>query len=356
MPPVPPELDAVSSIGGVPVLGILIAIVGSAFLALGAQFQHSGVSQVENSHGTGEKAGLSVSQILRLLGRPWWLLGTVMLGLAILFQLMSLAFAPLIVVQPLGVIALVITSLVNARVAHINIDRKMWRSIALCVGGIGIFVAFAAVYATEHVLGGTQLLIVLGVLGWIVAMLGLVFGIWRKRLGPLFYIIAAGVLYGFVATLAKAVINRIGNSNLDWLTVLCLLAMGIAAVLGAYFVQTAYSVGSPDLVIAGLTVVDPLVAVIIGITVFGEASNVPPWVMVVWVIAAGISVLGVFELARHHPQTHRGTTADLTEVARQLHLSAQGVMNPAPEASADPSPIALDARGPEKPGSGTGVA
>ena len=69
--------------------------------------------------------------------------------------------------------------------------------------------------------------------------------------------------------------------------------------------QTAYSLGSPDLVIAGLTVVDPLIAVAIGIAVLGEASNAPLWVIPVWAIAAAIAIYGVLQLAKHHPQTHR---------------------------------------------------
>ena len=72
-----------SVIGGVPVLGIAIALLGGVFLALGAQFQHKGVDVVEERHGSGHKAGLSVRQLLRLASSPWWLLGTVMLGQAI---------------------------------------------------------------------------------------------------------------------------------------------------------------------------------------------------------------------------------------------------------------------------------
>ena len=78
-----------------------------------------------------------------------------------------------------------------------------------------------------------------------------------------------------------------------------------AAALGGYFVQTAYSVGSPDLVIAGLTVIDPLVAISIGIVVLGEASEAPWWAIPVWMLAGALAVIGVFQLAKHHPQTHR---------------------------------------------------
>lgn len=304
----PPELsDLTEQITLTPYqsIGIPIALVGAVFLSLGAQFQHRGVTRVELSHGDGEKAGLSIRQLMHLLARPSWVAGTLMLGLAILFQLTSLGFAPLIVVQPLGVVALVITAVLNARLSKIRLDRHAIRAIAMCVSGVGIFVAIAAVYAIEQEITEVQLLIVLGVLGIVLAAFAFAFAFARRIVGAMFYIIGAGVLFGFVATLAKVVINRILNNNFEWLTVLAIVALLASAALGSYFVQTAYSVGSPDLVIAGLTVVDPLVAVLIGVVVLGEASLIPPAFAIVAVVAGAIAILGVLQLAKHHPQTHR---------------------------------------------------
>lgn len=306
------DLDAQSIIGNIPVVGILIALVGAVFLSLGAQFQHRGVEIVEERHGSGARAGLSIRQILHLLARPSWVIGTVMLGLAIVFQLTSLGFAPLIVVQPIGAVALVITAVVNARVTKTRLDGPVLRAIGFCVAGVAVFVTVAAFVAQEQVVAELQLTIILSVLGGVMVLLALTFAFARKRAGALFYILSAGVLYGFVATLAKVVINRLGNlfagnvevGAAEWLTIGCVVALLAAAGLGAYFVQTAYSLGSPDLVIAGLTVVDPLIAVAIGITVLGEASRAPLWVIPVWAVAAALAVYGVFQLAKHHPQTH----------------------------------------------------
>ncbi|MFN4000926.1 DMT family transporter [Microcella sp.] len=304
----PPELsDLTEQITLTPYqsIGIPIALIGAVFLSLGAQFQHRGVTRVEETHGNGDKAGLSMRQLMHLLARPSWVVGTLMLGLAILFQLTSLGFAPLIVVQPLGVVALVMTAVLNARVSKIKLDRHAVRAIAMCVSGVGIFVAIAAVYAIENEITEVQLLIVLGILGLVLAAFGVAFAFARRSVGAMFYIVGAGVLFGFVATLAKVVINRILNNNFEWLTVLAIVALLASAALGSYFVQTAYSVGSPDLVIAGLTVVDPLVAVLIGVVVLGEAALIPPAFAIVAVVAGAVAILGVLQLAKHHPQTHR---------------------------------------------------
>lgn len=307
-----PGLSEQSAIGNLAPIGILIALVGAVFLSVGAQFQHRGVEIVEERHGSGARAGLSVHQLLLLLARPSWVIGTGMLVLAIVLQLTSLGFAPLIVVQPIGAVGLVIAAIVNARVTQTKIAGPVRRAIAFCVGGIALFVTVAAFVAQEQVVEELQLTIILSVLGGVIVLLALTFAFSRKRAGALFYIIAAGVLYGFVATLAKVVINRLGNlmaglvgGDFEWLTLGCVVALLVAAALGAYFVQTAYSLGSPDLVIAGLTVVDPLIAVTIGIAVLGEAAHAPLWVIPVWAIAAAVAVYGVFQLAKHHPQTQR---------------------------------------------------
>ncbi|HWH26774.1 MAG TPA: DMT family transporter [Pseudolysinimonas sp.] len=336
MPPELTDITASSIIGGSAPLGIVIALVGGVFLALGAQFQHRGVAIVEERSGSGHKQGLSIKQLLRLASSMWWLGGSILLGLAILFQLTSLTFAPIIVVQPLGVVALVITAIVNARVSRVKLQGAAIRAIVFCVSGIAIFVSVAAVFAKEPVVQRPQLIAVLIILAAVLVILAVTFAIFRKRAGAVFYIVAAGVLYGFVATLAKVVINRLGNEiagvtgggSFEWLTIVCLLGLILAGALGAYFVQTAYSVGSPDLVIAGLTVVDPLIAVVIGIAVLGEASEVPVWAFFVWAVAASLAVYGVFQLAKHHPQTHRPSNLveeAAAEVVDEVIHRAKGV-------------------------------
>jgi drug/metabolite transporter (DMT)-like permease len=225
-----------------------------------------------------------------------------MLGLAIVCQLSALSVAPLILVQPLGAIALVITTVLNARVSRHKPTKQSLIAIALCIGGILVFVTIAAFFATEHVVTERELLFILGILAVVVVVFGIFWVLVRRRAQALFYIMAAGVIYGFVATLAKVVISRAQAGNFEWLTLLCLVALLAAVAVGAYFVQTAYSVGPPDLVIAGLTVIDPIVAVLIGLLVLGEASTAPAWALIGFVIAGAIATWGVIQLTKHHPQ------------------------------------------------------
>jgi drug/metabolite transporter (DMT)-like permease len=287
-------------------LGIPVALLGAVFLAFGAQLQHRGVAKVNAVGRRGAKTGLGIRQLWDLARRPSWLIGTLMLGLAIILQLISLFLAPLTVVQPLGALALVITALLHARETKRRLDKASIRAILLCVGGIGVFVGVASVTTTSVPIETQQLVIVLIILGCVLALVAAGFVTLRKRSPTVFYIVAGGVLFGFVATLAKVVIARVQTIVLrgfhlapgDGLTIVALVAIIVAALFGSYLVQTAYSSGPPDLVVAGLTVIDPMVGVTIGIVVLGEATAAPSWAAIVFALAGAVAVLGVILLSR----------------------------------------------------------
>ncbi len=283
-------------------IGIPLALLGAVFMSFGAQYQHRGVQKVERLTKIDGGTGLTGGQLLNLLRRPSWVAGTAMLGLAIVCQLLALSYAPLILVQPVGAISLVITTLLNARISGHKPTGRSIAAIAMCVGGIFIFVTIAALYATETPVSDQQLITILLILAAVVIVLT---GLWvwlRARMGALFYIVAAGIVYGFVATLAKVVISRIQSGDFEWLTVVCVIALLAGTGIGAYFVQTAYSSGPPDLVIAGLTVIDPMVAIVIGLAVLGEAAGAPLGAYIGFALAGALAMIGVFQLARHHPE------------------------------------------------------
>ncbi|MCZ2405077.1 multidrug DMT transporter permease [Paenarthrobacter sp. Z7-10] len=290
-------------------LGIPVALVGSVFLALGAQFQHRGVSKGQSEERPDTKAGLNLKALLALVRRPVWVAGTLMLGLAVVLQLFSLYLAPLTVVQPLGALALVITAVLNARATGTKLSVPTIRAVAFCVGGIGLFVSVAALTTTTVPIHDAQLIIVLILLGAVLTILAFSFGFFRSKFSTLLYILAAGVLFGFVATLAKVVIDRVHTLIAfgfhyepgDGLTFVCVAGLIAAALTGSYFVQSAYSSGPPDLVVAGLTVIDPLIGVSIGIAVLGEASSAPPRAAPVFLLAGALAVYGVFQLSTRHP-------------------------------------------------------
>jgi drug/metabolite transporter (DMT)-like permease len=311
LPDLPPVLESYSLTPS-EALGIPIALVGAVLLSLGAHYQHKGVVKVDDAT-SGGGTGLNIRQLLALAARPSWLIGTILLGIAVLFQLTSLRFSPLTVVQPLGAVGLVVTAILSSRSSGIKLDRVTKRAIGFCIGGVALFVTIAALTTKSHPITELQLTVVLIILAVVLTAAAILFGIFRHRMRALAYVVGAGVLFGFVATLAKVVIGRITTlieldeqrGGIEWLTIGCVIALVLAAALGSYFVQSAYSSGPPDLVVAGLTVIDPIVAITIGIVVLGEAATAPWWAIVAFAIAGALAIYGVFQIAKHHPQIQR---------------------------------------------------
>ncbi|MEP6480599.1 MAG: DMT family transporter [Rhodoglobus sp.] len=326
----PPDLAEISSPLNLPTtawIGIALAVVAAILLAIGTQFQNRGVTLVDKASTEQANTGLSLRQLKALVARPSWVIGTAILAVAIVLQLSSLSFAPITVVQPLGAIALVVTAIVNARVTKAPLDLVDIRSIIICVLGVGAFVTIAALVTNSHPVIETQLVVVLIVLVVVLAVLLTLFFVMRRRvLRPIFYVIAGGVLFGFVVTLAKVVIDRIKTiavgdfqiGSTDILTLVCLVGLAAAGLLGTYFVQTAHSSNPADIVVAGLTVIDPLVAVSIGIVVLGEAAGAPVWAIFAFVISGAAAIYGVISLSRNNPMlTTETPLADAAEEAVQ---------------------------------------
>lgn len=280
-------------------VAIALAFLAAVALAFGAQFQNNAVDKNSDQSNS---TGLHFKQLLRLITRPKWISGLGMMALGMVLQLAALSLAPLIVVQPIGAIALVITSLLNARSTKTRLSRGIFISIGLCTLGIAMFVVVASGVAHQTELSDTDLWTILGILFVLLAIFAIVFFASGKQAKPLTYIVGAGVLYGFVATLAKVVMVRIYSLQFDWLSILCLVALVAAVSLGGWFVQNAYASGPPDLVIAGLTVIDPMVAVGIAVAILGEARDASFSTILAFVVSAAMAIAGVVTLSKVHPE------------------------------------------------------
>ncbi|MBV1780167.1 hypothetical protein KRR55_13700 [Paeniglutamicibacter sp. ABSL32-1] len=281
-------------------LAVTAAIAGAFFLAFGTQRQSSAVRA--------SAGGLDVTGwgLLRLFRSPRWVFGLLLLAMGMSLNVYALASAPLTVVQPIGAIALVITTVVNAREHHIKMNRPTILAITACMVGSAAFVFLAIeVSAEEHRITSGQELVTILILAIAVAVFGGAVVLLPHRLGAFFYILGAGVLFGFVAVLVRTIsvslLDPNGRflANVSWYS---LIAVAVAGLLGSYFVQNAYSKGPPDLVIAGLTVIDPIVGISIGIVILGELDpNVQPAMALSMVGAGCIAIVGVIALSRHHP-------------------------------------------------------
>ena len=285
-------------------LAIALAVLAAVALAFGAQFQNQAVSTSREKH-VQPKVSLSLKELAKLLVRPRWVSGTGLMLLGMFLQLGALSLAPLIVVQPIGAIALVITSLLNSRYTKTRLNKATILAIGLSTFGVGGFVVTASQVAAQVELTDENLLRGLLLFVIILVVFALLFFTVGKKAQALTFILGAGVLYGFVATLAKVTIQRLYQMDYDILTLIAVVSMLGAVLLGGWFVQNAYASGPPDLVIAGLTVVDPIVAIAIAIGILGEAQQATLGSGAFFSGFGLLAIFGVYLLSKVHPELRR---------------------------------------------------
>lgn len=281
-------------------IAIAAALCSAFCLAFGAHFQSQAVRNAVGG------LDLTLRNVGKLASNKRWMSGLGLMALGMALNVFALASAPLTVVQPIGAIALVITAMVNAKETDLTMNRPTVLAIISCmVGSVGFVLLAVTATSGNQEVTETEAHLIEMILAVVVAIVGLATIFFHKKLGAFFFILGAGVLFGFVAVLVRTIaiaVLSIGDSSFFQLPWLAGLSVAVAGLLGSYFVQKAYSKGPPDLVIAGLTVIDPIIGIAIGISILGELRpDVPVLVTVLMLVAAGLAIVGVTALSRHHP-------------------------------------------------------
>lgn len=270
--------------------GIGLAALAACCYALAAVLQHRAVQTVATG-------ALKLSHVGRLVRQPGWLLGTLAVAGGAALHIMSLSMAPLIIIQPIGVLSIGLTTLATAK-----LTRATLLSVGATGAGVGLFVLIAASRPMNNAVPDLVAGKVLPVTGLVVALLVLA-GYSTKGWArcPLFAT-AAGFAYGAVSVLAKVVASRVrvgGLADLPPLaTVFTVVAALIMVGIGAVCVHQAFAVGRPDTVAACQTVTDPLVGVLFGVFLFHESAGLGPAAVLGEIAAGLLATAGVVALAR----------------------------------------------------------
>ena len=281
-------------------LAVLLCALGACGYAVGARLQHSAVQDMIGD------GGLKLRDQLRLPRNPRWSIGLLALAVGAVLHASALGLAPLSVVQPVGVLALPITVLLNARQRGTAVrDLNVNAVLAVCgaTGGVAAFVVLAAGSATATPVLPDDEVLATQLVAAAVAALGLLGLLTRGKLRCIAFAAACAVAYGLVSLLVRAVVQQLGSAPLLQINPVPVLVIVVAMVLGGWLLQHGYASGPPDLVVACLTVIDPLVAVGMGIGLLGEADKVGTATAAGELLCALVACAGVFALAKYHPDT-----------------------------------------------------
>ncbi|MFD4675873.1 glycosyltransferase [Lentzea sp. NPDC058450] len=283
-------------------LAITLAVLGAVCFALAARLQHDAVAE------TGARASV--------LRQPRWLGGLALLIAGAGVHAAALGMAPLTVVQPIGVLAIGMTALMDRRFRELP-------AILLTTVGVGAFVWFASGSATAtKVVPDVELTAGLVTLG-LIAVPGLVAALTpNARIRAVAFASAGGVAYGYVSVLMRAVSQSVQQGGFGLSHLASVLGIALSLAVGGWLVQHSYAGGPPHLAVACLTVVDPLVAVGLGAFLLGEAAHLSPLTGVALFACALAAVCGVFALARQPRENIRTELPVNTSSALRVVIAA----------------------------------
>ncbi|MDR7301453.1 hypothetical protein [Haloactinomyces albus] len=296
-------------------LAIALAALAACGCAVGARLQHGAV------HTTIGLQGFGIRSQLQLVRTPRWLLGLSCLVGGALLHALALGLAPLSVVQPVGVLALPITVLLSVREQGMRV-REIHRSavlaVAACTCGVASFVFLAAGSAQATPVPDEAATTAIRLVAGVVLVLGTIAVLNRGRVRCVAYVAGCAVAYGLVSLLMRAVSQQVTSWELAGIDMRPLVGIAAALLIGGWMLQHGYASGPPDLVVACLTVIDPLVAVGLGIGLLGEADQVGTWTAAGEAVCAVIACAGVFALARYHPEREERPAHHVVAESREL--------------------------------------
>ncbi|WP_125774418.1 hypothetical protein [Antribacter gilvus] len=292
---------------------ILLALLGAACFAVSSALQHhavrAGHPDGPDHPGASADAGrsgraLTMRHLIRIMRRPRWLAGLGLAGAGTVVHAVALLLAPLRVVQPVGVLAVPLAVLISAARSGRRPAVGVVVGAVVSIIGVVVFVVASAGSAASHSPTGGATLVAGLCVAAVVALLTVV-GLARSGTVRCVALAMAGAsAFGLVSALVRAVSQSVaaGDVGIFDLPVLGAAAGLVASLaVGGWLVQHAYHAGSPEVVIACLTVVDPIVAVVLGAVLLGEGTATP---LATWALLGGAAVAataGVLTLAHHHP-------------------------------------------------------
>jgi len=256
-------------------------------------------------------AHLPVAKLLRI-PQFWLALGLNGLGAAL--HVTSLAFGPLSLIQPLGVLTLVIAVPFAAVTARRRVTRLELKGMVNTVVGLAGLALIITTSGTTETLGSTELIGLLVATVAVVSVLGVVGS--RPDASTLWEAIAGGAAFAVCSALCQTVVVTVGDNGADVLlqpiTIVAVIGIAVFAVTATLLTQRSYR-GGLAAPLAVTNLVNPATATIIGVALLGEHLATTPVEVVIAAACALLSGLGVAQLARARD------TVTAPSPAKELH-------------------------------------
>ncbi|PAZ15008.1 hypothetical protein CLM62_15440 [Streptomyces sp. SA15] len=275
-------------------LSVLLSLVSAVAYAAGAIVQE-------------RVAVSSPGQQYAPLRRPIWWAAVALNGLGGLLHVVALAYGPLSVVQPLGALTIVFALPMAALFVGRKAGATAWRGAIMATVGLAGLLSLVGASDAQSLDSAQRVLVALVTAGAVVALM--IAGRAAHRhpaVRSILLATASGIAFGMSSVFTKTVaVDWTGGVSASDLPSLAVI--GVLATAGMLLSQASYRGAGLAAPLATLTVVNPVVAAAVGLTMFGETfrygSAGTALALSCGVVAAGGLILLTTErIERTHPE------------------------------------------------------
>ncbi|MGW0120402.1 DMT family transporter [Streptomyces sp. NPDC003327] len=224
----------------------------------------------------------------------WW--GAVLLnGLGAALHVAALAYGPLSLVQPLGALTIVFALPMAALFVGRRAGGRAWRGALMATVGLAGLLSLTSGSDTRLPADGQRWLLVGVTAGVVAALFAAAHAARRSALRGVLLAAAAGVAFGIASVATKAVAEEWTPEAplAEWPGLLVLSAL---AVTGLLLSQASYRGAGLAAPLATVTVVNPVVAATVGLTLFGESFRYGAAGTVAALICGAVAAGGLVQL------------------------------------------------------------
>jgi drug/metabolite transporter (DMT)-like permease len=289
------------------VKAVMLALAASFCTATSSVCQRLGAATAPG----GER--LSPKLLLYLVRQPIWVAGIASMILGFVFQVAALHYGDLALVQPILATELLFVFAYMAIIGTRRVARHDWLAAAAMAAGLGLFLFTASPSGGHlHAQVASWWFAGISAIGLAVVATVIAFTPMRRGTPPsparkaATLGVATGISWGFVAAVIKELSSHTNAGLGIFLTWSPYALVGVGAasmLLSAHAFQAGPLAASQP----GFTIVDPLVASLLGVFIFEEHLQLAPLAILVEAAALGALVAGVVAISRSQlvqGQTH----------------------------------------------------
>lgn len=237
-------------------LSVLLSLISAVAYAAGA------IVQERVAAGGDDRPYAPVRNVV------WWA-AVALNGVGAVLHVVALAYGPLSLVQPLGALTIVFALPMAALFVRRRAGKTAWRGAIMATVGLAGLLALTGNAGSHSLAGPEQLVLAAGTFGAVAVVTVLAKGLHRPMARSVVLATGAGVAFGMASVFTKTVAMEWTSGSVGSGLPTLLVIAGLAAS-GLLLSQAAYRGAGLAAPLATVTVVNPVVAAAVGLTLFGE--------------------------------------------------------------------------------------